>query len=90
MLLRQFVSSSYGQDGEWWKGHPISMPRIVHTDSGRPLEPEADTFEGLVVEVQRLMAFLDASDRSYASPGALTQTDAISDETIRRTLKKTA
>ncbi|KAI7161395.1 hypothetical protein KC349_g2771 [Hortaea werneckii] len=89
MLMREFVKSSYGQDSEWWRGNAITMPRIVHTDSGRPIEPEADKYEELVSEVQRLMAFLDSSERSYASIAPLTQTDAIKDETPAITKSRT-
>ncbi|KAI7183726.1 hypothetical protein KC316_g7965 [Hortaea werneckii] len=89
MLMREFVKSSYGQDSEWWRGNAITMPRIVHTDSGRPIEPEADRYEELVSEVQRLMAFLDSSERSYASIAPLTQTDAIKDETPAITKSRT-
>lgn len=89
MLMRDCTSSSYGQEGEWWRGNPISMPRIVHTDSGTPVDPEAGKSEEIIAEVQRLMAFLDCSDRSYASPGALTQTEAIKDETPAITKSRT-
>ncbi|KAK4540969.1 hypothetical protein LTR36_008477 [Oleoguttula mirabilis] len=89
MLMRDFVRASYGQDGEWWRGHSISLPRIVHAGSGSPVEPEADKYDELVAEVQRLMAFLDASERSYASPGALTQTEAIKGDSPATTKSKT-
>ncbi|KAK5121913.1 hypothetical protein LTR85_004485 [Meristemomyces frigidus] len=89
MLMRNFVRASYGQDAEWWRGHSISMPRIVHTESGSPVEPDADKYDELVAEVQRLMAFLDASERSYANPGALTQTEAIKGDSPATTKSKT-
>ncbi|KAK5134843.1 hypothetical protein LTR08_006075 [Meristemomyces frigidus] len=77
MLMRQAVRASYGQDAEWWRGHAVAMPRIVHTESGALVEPDADTHDELLAEVQRVMAVLDASERSYVSPGALAQTEAI-------------
>ena len=89
MLMRQAMELNYGVDGDWWRGHAISVPRIVHTEDGRPLEPEADKYDELLAEVQRLMAFLDASDRSYATPGALMQVAALKDESPAVTKSKT-
>ena len=77
LLMREHAQVSYGQDGDWWKGHPISMPKIVNVDDGSAAEPESDDQDELLAEVQRLMAFLGASNRSYGSIGALTQTNAI-------------
>ena len=81
MLVRDHVRREYGEDEDWWRGHSISLPRIVHTDSGTPLESD-DKHDGLVAEVQRLMAFLDMGERSYVSAGALTQTAAIRDVSL--------
>ncbi|KAK5166286.1 uncharacterized protein LTR77_008547 [Saxophila tyrrhenica] len=75
LLMQEYVQVDYGQDAEWWRGHPIAKPRIVHVGDGSAVEPESDCQDELFAEVQRLMAFLTASDRSYASAGALTQTE---------------
>ncbi|KAF2720553.1 hypothetical protein K431DRAFT_285667 [Polychaeton citri CBS 116435] len=77
LLMRDHVRPNYGEDGEWWKGHPVAMPKIVSLADGSVVDEDEHTSEELVMEVQRLMAFLDASDRSYASVNALVQTDAI-------------
>ena len=66
MLLRSHLQPSYGQDPEWWKGHAIKLPRIVSTDTGAVVDPTAAQDDDITTELQRLMAFLDASDRSYA------------------------
>ncbi|KAF2763597.1 hypothetical protein EJ03DRAFT_340387 [Teratosphaeria nubilosa] len=70
-LQRDHVLASYGQDAEWWKGYEIKMPRIVHADSGQAAESDIDPLDELLAECQRLMAFLDASSRSYASVAPL-------------------
>ncbi|KAK5711894.1 hypothetical protein LTR15_012238 [Elasticomyces elasticus] len=75
MLARKKLQANYGQDPEWWKGHDISRPRIVDTVSGQPVDQEDD--DALIAEVQRLMAFMDQSERSYASAVPLTQVDAL-------------
>ncbi|KAK1811636.1 hypothetical protein LTR12_013975 [Friedmanniomyces endolithicus] len=80
MLSRRTVQASYGQDVEWWRGHAISMPRIVHTISGRPIDAESEDRDAMVAEVQRLMAFLDQSERSYASVVPLMQTAAVKEK----------
>ena len=76
-LMREHVRADYGQDPDWWRGHTIPMPRIVHTIDGTPSDPDSDNYDELIVEAQRLMAFLDFSNRSYANVGGLTQTNII-------------
>ncbi|KAK4501469.1 hypothetical protein PRZ48_007278 [Zasmidium cellare] len=75
--LRNYVKHDYGSEPDWWRGHPIPMPRIVHTSDGSSAEPDSDKYDELISEVQRLTAFLDCSQRSYASIGGITQSDMI-------------
>lgn len=89
LLMRGHVLDNYGQDAEWWRGHPISLPKIVHVDDGRPAEPESDKREKILAEVQRVMAVLSSSKRSYASAQALTQTSAIKEGTPASTRSRT-
>ena len=77
LLMLEHTQMSYGQDGDWWKGHPIAMTKIVNVVDGSAAEPEPEKYDELLTEVQRLMAFMSASDRSYASVGALTQTEVL-------------
>ena len=67
LLMRSRVQMSYGQDAEWWRGHAIALSKIVNVDDGAPAQPEADRQDELLAEVQRLIAFLSASTRSYAA-----------------------
>ncbi|EGP84979.1 uncharacterized protein MYCGRDRAFT_95105 [Zymoseptoria tritici IPO323] len=78
-LLRSHVRDHYGEDSHWWSGTPIQMPTVVHLD-GTPADPDSDKQDEFIAEVQRLMAFLDASDRVYASVGALSGTALIKDK----------
>ncbi|GAB7360178.1 hypothetical protein MBLNU230_g7940t1 [Neophaeotheca triangularis] len=71
LLLRQHVKDDYGQDEEWWRGHTIAAPRIVNIGENSGADSAAEDREALLMELQRLMALLDASDRSYASAEAL-------------------
>ncbi|WPH00899.1 Hypothetical protein R9X50_00373300 [Acrodontium crateriforme] len=91
LLMRQNLLPDYGEDEEWWKGHSISLPTIVNLEDGRPVEEDSGqgNDDGLIAEVQRLMAFLDASDRSVASPAALAQTESMKNDTTIYTASKT-
>ena len=75
LLMRDYTMAQYGSDAEWWKGHQIALPKIVHTQSGAPADAEIDKWDEFIAETQRLMAALDASDRSYASANSLTQSE---------------
>ncbi len=89
MLLKDHVQLDYGQDAEWWKGHAISRPNIVHIEDGSPAEPESDQHDELLAETQRLMAFLKASHRSYGSVGALLETDILKRTSVGTTRSQT-
>ncbi|KAH0363873.1 hypothetical protein KCU65_g7164, partial [Aureobasidium melanogenum] len=67
LLAPHKTYSSYGSDSEWWKGHGIRLPKIVSTVDGAPMEPATTNQDEILAEMQRLMAFLDESLRSYGS-----------------------
>jgi hypothetical protein len=68
-LNRLDVLQNYGYDNEWWSGKAIELPVILG------LEP--DEGQELNHEIQRLMAFLDKSDRSYGSAEVLANGRAV-------------
>ncbi|CAL3965787.1 unnamed protein product [Diplocarpon coronariae] len=63
MLNTYNVLPTYGHDAEWWQGKAIEQPSTVtmHGTSSPPQYDETDR------ELQRLMAFLDNTERSYGS-----------------------
>lgn len=67
LLLRNKLLFDYGQDSQWWNGQPINLPKIVtvHEDS------EDSDWEDPIHETQRLMAFLDSTQRAFGSSDAL-------------------
>lgn len=67
-LERGRVLSEYGHDKEWWTGKPIQTSTISTMDD----EDEASEADQFGDELQRLMAFLDKTDRSYGSVDVLT------------------
>jgi hypothetical protein len=68
-MNRSDVQQSYGFDSEWWTGKAIDVPYI----SGS----EPDESQDLIYEIQRLMAFLDKTDRSYGSADVLANLRAV-------------
>jgi hypothetical protein len=62
-LDRSNIIANYGNDREWWTGKAMEIPTITGTE-----ELEQADFRH---ELQRLMAFLDKTDRSYGSAEAL-------------------
>ncbi|KAI1438279.1 hypothetical protein GGR50DRAFT_640772 [Xylaria sp. CBS 124048] len=68
---------TYGHNTEWWKGDAILRPDVLaRMAKGEDIWGE-DTRPDFTEELHRLVAFLDQSDRSYASADTLTNTKAI-------------
>ncbi|KAL9596116.1 MAG: hypothetical protein Q9219_006015 [cf. Caloplaca sp. 3 TL-2023] len=65
-LSRGSLLSDYGRQNEWWDGMAIESPRIVHRESDQELLDKE-----VLHESQRLMAFLDHTQRAYGSSEAL-------------------
>lgn len=64
-------SGSYGNNNAWWKGDPILSTENELTDDLAAAWPTNDRNVKLVDELQRLIAFLDATDRSYGTADLL-------------------
>lgn len=62
-LDRANTIANYGTDREWWTGKPIETPTITGTVGDGRLD--------FVQELQRLMAFLEKTERSYGSAEVL-------------------
>jgi hypothetical protein len=67
LLLPNYQPLSYGYDPQWWTGHHIEVPKIVSLDENAAQYNRDD----VLIETQRLMAFLDDTSRAYASIDAL-------------------
>jgi hypothetical protein len=72
LLCPGILQEDYWIGDDWWRGSPTESGRIFHEDMGRS---EAHGLE-IIHEAQRLMAFLDNTDRIYGSVNALLQTEA--------------
>lgn len=67
LLLPKYDQLNYGYDSQWWMGHGIEAPKIISLDENGARQDRDD----MLIEIQRLMAFLDGTNRSYASVDAL-------------------
>lgn len=68
LLQRSFVAPDYGHNEQWWTGHAITLPKIVDTDNPDIISQEATD---IIMESQRVMAFLELTERAYGTPEAL-------------------
>lgn len=72
LLVPTITSSDYWRGEDWWKGAGSAPSIVFNDDPGSEALPELE----LLYEVQRLIAFLDASDRTYVSLESFLQLDA--------------
>ena len=73
LLNRAQTLQDYGYEKDWWDGTPVKVLRIVNMDTDGRRISEDD----VVYEAQRLMAFLDKTDRAYGSTNALAGIEGI-------------
>lgn len=71
-LAPEISLSNYSAGDEWWKGNPSAPARTIEYGSDDTTTQNLE----LIHETQRLMAFLDATNRAYGSVGGLQQLDA--------------
>ena len=67
LLNRTKMLQDYGHEKDWWDGTPVKVLRIVNMDADGRISNEDD----IIFEAQRLMAFLDKTDRAYGSTNVL-------------------
>lgn len=72
LLATTITQRSYWMGDDWWKGSPALPARIIDTAGERE---EAHGLD-MLYEAQRLMAFLDKSDRAYATVSSMLELDA--------------
>lgn len=73
LLNRTQMLQDYGHEKDWWDGTPVKVLRIVDLDAdGRKVNAD-----DIIYEAQRLMAFLDETDRAYGSTNVLAGVEGI-------------
>jgi hypothetical protein len=77
-LDRENLLDDYGHNPEWWAGKPIEVRSTVMSYDDNDSDRRQLEIEEVTYELQRLMAFLDRTERSYGSVEPLANLDAIS------------
>lgn len=72
LLSPAVTQNDYWVGEEWWKGNPTGRTRIVDDSIGWNEAHELD----IIYETQRLMAFLDNTDRAYTTIESMLDMDA--------------
>ncbi|KAF3930108.1 hypothetical protein ABW19_dt0206590 [Dactylella cylindrospora] len=68
ILQREHILEDYGHNEQWWAGHVIQLPRVVVEDESNGVPTEEIE---IIRESQRLMAFLEGTDRAYGTAESL-------------------
>ena len=79
LLALDILLPDYGTGNEWWDGVPILAPKVVDLER----EMEDNTSQEIIFEPQRLMAFLDHTERAYGSTDVLANLEEIRNEPTR-------
>ena len=67
LLNRSYPRKDYGHNNEWWDGQAIKILKVVNLD-----HQQQDSYgQDLLHETQRLMAFLERTERAYGSVDVL-------------------
>lgn len=77
LLNKTHLLPDYGLDAEWWDGVPASMGMLAVLQPTQ--EYRYPRMDELIYEFQRLMAFLDETERAYGSSDALARLPCLSD-----------
>ena len=67
LLARSAMLQDYGMGEDWWDGESIRVRRVVLAES----ENAATQDVPLVIETQRIMAFLELTERAYGNVSVL-------------------
>lgn len=70
MLCAGNILADYGHESEWWDGTSIKVPQVFLWDHAN----HDQDAEWVVHEIQRLVAFLEETERAYGSTDSLMNT----------------
>lgn len=73
LISRENLFPDYGYETEWWDGTAIKVPKVVHSMQ----EGHSTHQDEVIYETQRLIAFLEETDRAYGSTDVLANMDGI-------------
>jgi hypothetical protein len=75
LLLRNKLLFDYGHEPQWWNGQAINLPKIVTVNDDTDTDNDWDD---ILHETQRLMSFMDSTQRAYGSSDSLTRIKSMS------------
>lgn len=75
LLLRNRLLFDYGHEPQWWNGQAINLPKIVTVNDGTEIDNDWDD---VIYESQRLMSFMDATNRAFGSSESLAKIKSMS------------
>ena len=75
LLNTNITLADYGHGSEWWDGTAVNVLRVVNVDEGY----QSTYAQDIIYETQRLMAFLDKTERAYGSTEALAKIEGEED-----------
>ncbi|KAL9055954.1 MAG: hypothetical protein Q9162_003250 [Coniocarpon cinnabarinum] len=79
MLRANTLLTDYGYNPHWWSGEDMQASSVVYyDDAAMTSDANESSCSPVLTEVQRLLAFLDRTERSYGSAEALSRVHAIS------------
>jgi hypothetical protein len=70
LLARDHLLKDYGRSEDWWNGEPIKSEQVIVVDDGDHMM-ESQPPAPIITETQRLMAFLELTNRAYGDAGVL-------------------
>ncbi|KAI9871811.1 MAG: hypothetical protein M1830_002426, partial [Pleopsidium flavum] len=73
LLLREHTLPEYGHEAEWWDGTAVKVPKVINVAEG---SHDRD-WDEVIYEAQRLMAFLDMTDRAYGTADVLASLESV-------------
>jgi len=75
LLLRNKPLFDYGHEPQWWNGQAINLPKIVTVNDGTDTDSDWDD---IIHETQRLMSFMDSTNRAFGSSDSLARIKSMS------------
>lgn len=79
LLLGDATIHDYGHDNQWWNGTAINIPKIVSLEDYH----QNSDWNDMLHEAQRLMAFLDLTDRAYGSSDVMANLNSVQETETR-------
>ena len=73
LLAREHTALEYGYDSDWWDGTAIKRARVIDLKDGQFEDEQAE----LIFETQRVMAFLDDTQRAFGSVEGFSRLDSL-------------